>query len=330
MLTRDDLQRFAPRPGAGERAANWDAYVEALTEHGGALCAEFGIDTALELQHFMAQIAHESGGFTVLWESGAYTFANILDKFGVGRHSARITKDEAAEIAALPVAKRGPRLFERTYGLGNPKKAIELGNLEPGDGWKYRGFGPMQTTGRKAHETLMMGDTSPRGALRAAFAEWDEKNCNELAARDDIKSITKRINGGYNGFEDRKKYLAKAKRIWPTFPGADAPEMTTQQAVQVSTKAQSADAVVKVGATTAAVGTLVEAADPLASATAQITSINMLTGALATFAGFVKAHAVLGLIVMGLLGIYFGRHIIAKIVQDFKEGRYTPSKEAKP
>lgn len=324
MLTRDDLQRFAPRPGAGERAANWDAYVEAMTEHGGSLCAEFGIDTALELQHFMAQIGHESGGFTVLWEDMRnYRPERIMEIFGIGRHSAKVTMKEARELSGKP-----KELAERVYGLGNPKKAIELGNIEPGDGYKYRGYGPMQVTGRKDHERLMLGDHSVRGALRAAFAEWDEKHCNELASRDDIKSITKRINGGHNGLEDRKRYLAKAKRIWPVFPGAAAPEMTTQEAVQVSTKASAADIVVKGSTATVAVGTLVEAADPLAKATEQITSINMLTGALATFSGFVKAHAVLGLIVMGLLGIYFGRHIIAKIIQDFKEGRYTPSKEA--
>lgn len=324
MLTRDDLQRFAPRPGAGERAANWDAYVEALVEHGGALCAEFGIDTALELQHFMAQIAHESGGFTVLWEDMKnYRPERIMEIFGVGRHSAKVTLAEARNLSGKP-----KELAERVYGLGNTRKAIELGNIEPGDGYKYRGYGPMQVTGRKDHERLMMGDHSVRGALRAAFAEWDEKHCNELAARDDIKSITKRINGGHNGLEDRKRYLAKAKRIWPLFPGADAPEMTTQEAVQVSTKAKAADALVKVSATTAAVGTLVEAADPLAQATAQITSVNMLTSALATFAGFVKGHATLGLIVMALVGCYFGRHMIAKIRQDFKEGRYFP-KEAK-
>lgn len=339
MLTRDDLQKFAPRPQSGDKAATWDAYVKALEEHAGALCAEFGIDTALELQHFMAQIAHESGGFTVLWESGAYSSQGIMNTFGVGKHTSRVTKAEADQIAAMPVAKRGAVLFERVYGLGIPHcckspddcqkpkqacKARELGNNQPGDGYRYRGFGPMQITGRADHEKYLNGDSSPYAALRGAFAEWDAKGCNELAARDDIKSITKRINGGYNGLEDRKLYLAKAKRIWPLFPGVDAPDLTIAEAKQVSGKAKAADIAQKVAVTTVATGTVVQVADWIAQATEQITSINALTTALATTAAFVKAHAVLALIVGAILVWWFGRHIIRKVIADFREGRYKP------
>lgn len=321
MLTRDDLQKFAPRPLSGERAANWDVYIKALEEHAGTLCAEFGIDTALELQHFMAQIAHESGGFTILWEDMRYSAPRIMEIFGVGRHSARITASEARDLAGHP-----KELAERVYGLGNPRKAQELGNREACDGYRYRGFGPMQITGRADHEKYLNGDSSPYAALRGAFAEWDAKNCNELAARDDIKSITKRINGGYNGFESRKKYLAKAKSIWPLFPGSDGPQISKTEIVQVSTKAQAANAVVGVAKATVATAAIAEAADPLAKATEQLTTINTFTAALATFAGFLKAHALLGIIIIGLLLWWFGGHIIKKIIADFKSGRYSPSK----
>ncbi len=319
MLMRADLQNFAPRPHAGEKAANWDAYVAALENHAGELCAEFGIDTALELQHFMAQIAHESGGFTVLWEDMRYSAPRIMEIFGVGKHSAKVTAAESRDLAGKP-----KDLAERVYGLGNPKKARELGNSAPGDGYRYRGFGPMQITGRADHERYLNGDSSPYAALRGAFAEWDAKGCNELAARDDIKSITKRINGGYNGLSDRKHYLAKAKRIWPLFPGADAPELTVVEAKQVSSKAKAANIAQKVAVTTVATGTVVQAAEPIAKATEQITSINALTTALATTAAFVKAHAGLALIVGAILVWWLGRHIIHKVIADFREGRYKP------
>jgi len=168
MLMRADLQNFAPRPHAGEKAANWDTYVAALENHAGELCAEFGIDTALELQHFMAQIAHESGGFTVLWEDMRYSAPRIMEIFGVGKHSAKVTAAESRDLAGKP-----KDLAERVYGLGNPKKARELGNSAPGDGYRYRGFGPMQITGRADHErylTQRCVAPLPSGTQRAAMS----------------------------------------------------------------------------------------------------------------------------------------------------------------
>ncbi len=334
MLTSEDLERFAPRPTNPAHAEIWNGYVEALTTHGSALCAEFGIDEALEWQHFMARAVAETN-FTVLWESGAYSASRILEKFGVGKHSAQVRPDEAKRIAAMPVEKRTKELFERVYGLPNPRKARELGNTESGDGWRYRGFGLLQTTGKADHIKYLNGESTYYAAVRAAFIEWDKKGCNEMARRDDVKAICKAINGGYNGLEDQRAALAKAKRIWPRFPGTEPQTVTSAAIVAVSGKASAAQSLVtgaKVVGTTAA---LVEAADPLAKATEQITTLNAFTGALATFAGFIKAHAVLGLIVLAVVGWYFGRHIIAKIIEDFKAGRYTPSKgdpvqEAKP
>lgn len=325
MLTRDDLNTLAPRPAAGDKAATWDVYVDALVNHGGELCAEFGIDTALELQHFMAQVAHESGGFTVLWESGAYSAKRIMEIFGIGRHSAKISIEEAHAIGSLRGEARAKALFERVYGQGNPKKAIELGNLEPGDGYKYRGFGPMQITGRRDHERLLMGDHSPYAALRASFKEWDEKSCNELAARDDIKSITKRINGGYNGLESRKRYLAKAKAIWPKFPGADTPTVTTSEVTQVSSKAKAGAEIQAVGGAAITVGAVAEGADKLAEVSSQITALNTVTAGLAQFSGFMKAHFGLFLIAMGAYLVWRGRFIIKRVIVDLVSGRYFPA-----
>jgi len=72
-----------------------------------------------------------------------YSAERLMQIFGVGRHSAAVTPAEAERLAHDERA-----IAERVYGLGNPRKALELGNKEQGDGFRYRGCGLMQTTGR--------------------------------------------------------------------------------------------------------------------------------------------------------------------------------------
>lgn len=218
QVTRNELETLAPRPKGGAAAKVWDDYVAVLVEHGADLCTDADIDVRLEWVHFIAQVAHECQGFTLIWESGAYTAPGILRIFGAGKHTAAVSPAEARAIAALPQPQRTEALFERAYGLGNPSKARELGNTEPGDGWRYRGFGPMQITGKRDHLRYLEGDASPFSAMRAAFREWKRKGCNKWAARDDIERVTRLINGGQNGLAGRRAYLAKAKRIWAHLP----------------------------------------------------------------------------------------------------------------
>lgn len=117
-------------------------YLAAL-EAGDALFIAAGITTPQRMAHFLAQVFWESGGLTIEYENGNYSAKRLIEIFGVNRHSAAITSDEAQRLAYHPEA-----IFERVYGLGNPKKARELGNTEPGDGYRYRGTGLLQTTGR--------------------------------------------------------------------------------------------------------------------------------------------------------------------------------------
>ena len=191
----------------------------AAFEAGDALFAAHGIVTPLRLAHFLAQVLHETGGLSIARESGNYRAERILEVFGEGRHSAKVTPAEARKLAG-----DGPALFDRVYGVGNPRKAKELGNTQLGDGWKYRGHGLMQTTGRANYRR--MGEKcgvgfesdpelvlSAEHALKPALAEWTEGKLNAAADADDILKITKRINGGTNGLADRKTWLAKAKAI---------------------------------------------------------------------------------------------------------------------
>src|SRR5262245_42233442 len=149
----------------------------------------------------------------------SYSVPRMLKIFGVGHPSAKITAAEAPSLAHNERA-----LAERVYGLGNPSKADELGNTEPGDGFRYRGNGVLQTTGRGAHR--LMGQkcgldfenhpelvTDPQHALKPALQEWSDGNLNHFADANDIRTITLRINGGLNGFEDRKTFFARLKPL---------------------------------------------------------------------------------------------------------------------
>ena len=189
-------------------------YLDAIRD-GGPLFTAHGITTPQRMAHFMAQAMTETGGFKVVRESMSYSVPRMLEIFGVGHHSARVTADEAPSLA-----HNEPALAERVYGLGNPSKAHELGNTQPGDGFRYRGNGVLQTTGRGAHRKMgqafgldfennpeLLG--TPEHALKPALKEWSDNNLNKFADQNDIRTITKRINGGLNGFEDRKRFFAK-------------------------------------------------------------------------------------------------------------------------
>ncbi len=189
-------------------------YLQAIRE-GGPKFDERGITTPLRMAHFMAQGLAETGGFTVLRESMNYHVPRMLEIFGVGHHSAKVT---AAEAPSLEMNEH--KLSERVYGFGNPSKAEELGNTQPGDGFRYRGNGFLQMTGRGAHHNIGQANgldfegnpdlaTMPEHMLKPALKEWADTNCNHFADQNDIREITIRINGGLNNFDDRKLFFAK-------------------------------------------------------------------------------------------------------------------------
>lgn len=207
----DTIRKVAPRA--------LPTYLRAF-ETAEADLAAFGINTPLRAAHFLAQTLHESGGLTVLRENMRYTHGDrILEIFGVGHSRAAVRSEEVPGLVGSAEA-----LAERVYGLGCPSKAHELGNTEPGDGYRYRGNGLLQTTGREAHrrlgqrigvdlETNPELATDPRYALRLAAAEWQALHCNEAADADDIGLVTRRVNGGTNGLAERKVWLAKVRPL---------------------------------------------------------------------------------------------------------------------
>jgi len=202
----DAVKRVAPNAR--------DNYLEAI-EQGGLLFEQNGITTPQRMAHFLAQAMQETGAFTLLRENMNYSAPLLLQIFGVDHHSAKITPAEAATLAHDPEA-----IAERVYGLGNPHKANELGNTQPGDGFAFRGNGVLQTTGRGSHRRMgqacgvdFEGNpnlvTAPEHALKPAFQEWSDGNLNAAADANDIVRITRVINGGLNGLDGRKAFFAQ-------------------------------------------------------------------------------------------------------------------------
>lgn len=163
---------------------NWDDNkAAALATALNDTFEKFEINTPLRQCHFLAQVMHESGCFKYdreLW---------------------------------------GPTDVQKRY-----EGRKDLGNVHPGDGFKFRGRGWIQMTGRSNYEQFSeavgtdfaqnpdMLARMPWVALAAGWF-WDTRKLNQWADKDDVLTITKRINGGTNGLDDRKKWLLKCKEV---------------------------------------------------------------------------------------------------------------------
>jgi predicted chitinase len=339
VLTKDVLQKLCPRPANAGKAKIWDGYVDALTSPKCAeLFATFDITTKLRLAHVLAQWCHECAGFTLIWESGAYSAKRIVQIFGVGRHSAKVTAAEASRLAY-----NGPALFDRVYGLGNPKKAKELGNTKVGDGWKFRGCGIVQLTGRGAHEQYAeeigcaVSDLEkPINAIHGALLEWREKKCNVAADKDDLRAVTKKVNGGYNGLADREMYLAKAKRLLNALDTSaplpvDTLEPETQPVAEEPTKTPVA-ALAKVSRKASVLQKYMLA--PLHAVWMSVSLDKVMEwlgygqSILAQVTQFISDHAAAITITAAIIGVLVIKYVLGLMAEDVDTGRYTPSGEA--
>jgi putative chitinase len=210
-------------------------YVKAFEDQDGLLTVS-KIDRPLRLAHFMAQCMHETGGLTILVENGAYTAKNLAKMWDSGNWH-KYFADRAACIAMADkcTVDKGEALFNLVYGgrMGN-------GPPQSGDGWRYRGRGVLQTTGRESYRRFgkqckvdFEGEPdlifAPEHALKPALAEWDAKNLNVAADHNDIEVITLGINGGSVGLPERRAWFAK---IWPYVSGSPAVEKTIEWRVQ--------------------------------------------------------------------------------------------------
>lgn len=172
-----------------------------------AAMSRFGINTPRRQAHFLAQIGHESGGFKTLVENLNYSAEALLKTWP--------SRFNAATAAA--VARKPELIANKVYGG-------RLGNDAPGDGWKYRGRGLIQLTGkanyRAAAAALGLDLVAspelleqPEGASLSAAWFWKTNGLNVLADTAGVDAVTRVINGGTNGLADRKARYALAAKV---------------------------------------------------------------------------------------------------------------------
>jgi putative chitinase len=162
---------------------------------------------------FIAQCAHESGNFRALKENLNYRWETLRKLFS----KYFPTDDLAKTYASMP--NKQEAIANRIYAsrMGN-------GDEQSGDGFRYCGRGLIQLTG-KDNYTFFAGSLDIpveeaaeylqtfEGAVQSACWFWETNNLNQWADKDDILTLTKRINGGTIGLEDRKKHYEHAKHV---------------------------------------------------------------------------------------------------------------------
>lgn len=201
-LDRDLLMAIAPQAKS--------PYVDALVSTGNYLLLGFGISAnPKRLSNFLAQISYETGGFSITEERANYSKTRLLqvwpNLFNEG--NADEYKNNGEKVLSLAYANK----------LGN-------GPESSGDGWKYRGRGFLQVTGRAEYERfsketgidLINNPDSmqdPHVSLLIAAAYWYNSGLNDLADQDKIDDITKKLNGSHAGLADRKHWLSKIQSL---------------------------------------------------------------------------------------------------------------------
>ncbi len=188
-----------------------DTDAEQYIHHLEQALPKYGIaDSRLRLAHFFAQVLHESGCLRFDMENLNYSAEALVRVFGKYFPS----KKEADAYARQP-----EKIANRVYAnrMGNRGEAS-------GDGWKFRGRGLIQLTGRTNYKAFSewVGDSrimddpdlvSSEYAVHSAVFFWDRNNLNRFADKDDVVGLTRKINGGDNGLAHRRELLNKANGL---------------------------------------------------------------------------------------------------------------------
>lgn len=199
-LTLDQLKQIIPK---NQYVGYWH---HALAQ----LLPQYEINTADRIAAFLAQCAHESGGFVFIKENLNYKWQSLRKVF---------PKYFPTDALAQQYEKQPQKIANRVYAnrMGN-------GPEESGDGWRFCGRGLIQVTGRDNYSWFAASlQISPEeaseymetfeGAAQSACWFWESNNLNQWADKQDILTLTKRINGGTIGLEDRKKHYEHCLHI---------------------------------------------------------------------------------------------------------------------
>lgn len=178
----------------------------------------YGINTPLRRAHFLAQLDHESAGFTRTRENLNYAADALVKLF-----PRRVTAELAAKIGRTPSQPANQEAIANAI-YGGEWGAKNLGNTEPGDGAKFIGRGYIQITGRANYAACsrdvfgsgmllnapQLLESAQNAALSAGWF-WQSRGLNAMADADDLERVTRTINGGTNGLDHRRALLAKYK-----------------------------------------------------------------------------------------------------------------------
>jgi putative chitinase len=199
ILALDQLRQMVKNP-----------YIEHWHEALDQLLPDYGINTPQRVAAFVAQCAHESGNFVFIKENLNYRAASLMATF---------KKYFPTLELAQQYEKRPEKIANRVYAnrMGN-------GDEASGDGWRYCGRGLIQLTG-KDNYTFFAGSlnipveeaaeylSTFEGAAQSACWFWEQNNLNRFADAGDIRGLTRAINGGYIGLEDRIKHYDHALHV---------------------------------------------------------------------------------------------------------------------
>jgi putative chitinase len=203
MITQEQLKQLLPK---NPYVTHWHKALEQLFP-------DYEINTPQRMAAFIAQCAHESAGFTALVENLNYRWQSLRKVF-----PKYFPTDELAQDYANRPNKQ-EAIANRIYAsrMGN-------GDEASGDGYRYRGRGLIQLTGRSNYTWFAASlEISPEeateylmtfeGAAQSACWFWENNKLNQWADKGDILTLTKRINGGTIGLDDRIKHYEHALHV---------------------------------------------------------------------------------------------------------------------
>lgn len=202
-LTKDQLKQLLPK----------NPYIDQWHKALSQLLPDYEINTPQRIAAFMAQCSHESGGFMFLSENLNYKPATLRKIFP------KYFPDDAIANTYCSKPNKAEAIANRVYAnrMGN-------GDEASGDGYRYRGRGLIQVTGKQNYTWFAASlQITPEeaadymqtfeGAAQSACWFWESNNLNQWADKGDIVTLTKRINGGTIGLDDRIKHYEHALHV---------------------------------------------------------------------------------------------------------------------
>ena len=364
-MKESDLRRYWPH---GD-----DEWIAVFVAKHQDLGDKYGVTTLLRWRHFLAQVSAETDGIRCdgrggacvsgMRENLAYRPASLLAANGyrvklAQRDVPRFRSMSLNEVAAALCADHD-LLAETVYGGRK-----DLGNTHPGDGAKFIGRGPLQTTGREAYTMMAaklgidcVNDPSmleqPAIGWEATFIEWHHLGCNALADTDDVELVSRRVNGGTNGLSARRAWLHKAEAFFSDEGSGEDHEAreiaslsdlrslgsTTAQAVggvkggakALGILGMAAEAAGAAGDTVQKSTDTVQAvADKIDGVKPAFSIIQAHSGDFYAVLGFIHAHVGAVLFLLAILLAYGAFRAEQGFVTAYRSGRYSPRRNVVP